>query len=99
MLNLRFAMTSSLLLLRRKSNQTDEGAHGYQKQLESVNASAHLRWLFARSSHMDRMPCCREYLSIDHPFQWDDLLKAFQGQSQRAGHRHSIHFSATGNEP
>ncbi|WP_409151367.1 hypothetical protein [Sphingobacterium sp. BS-2] len=30
--------------------QTDEGAHGYQKQLESVKASAHLRWLFAQSS-------------------------------------------------
>ncbi len=33
----------SLLLLEPKSNQTDEGAHGYQKQLESVTASAHLR--------------------------------------------------------
>ena len=26
----------SMLLLKPKSNQTDEGAHGYQKQLESV---------------------------------------------------------------
>ena len=40
----------SSLLLKPKSNQTDEGAHGYQKQLESVKASAHLRWLFAQSS-------------------------------------------------
>ncbi len=38
-----------MLLLKRKSNQTDEGAHGYQKQLESVTASAHLRWLFAQA--------------------------------------------------
>ncbi len=43
---------------------------------------------------MDRMPCCREYLSIDHPIKRDDLLKAFQGQSHRTGQRHSIHFSA-----
>ena len=48
---------------------------------------------------MDRMPCCREYLSKDHPFWWDDLLKAFQGQSHRTSHRHSLHLSATGNEP
>src|SRR5690606_18832260 len=48
---------------------------------------------------MERMPYCREYLSIDHPFCWDDPLKAFQGQSHRTSHRHSIHFSATGNEP
>src|SRR5690606_16448116 len=48
---------------------------------------------------MDRMPCCREYLSKDHPFCWDDLLKAFQGQSHRTSHRHSLHLSATGNEP
>src|SRR5690606_9132145 len=34
---------------------------------------------------MDRMPCCREYLSIDHPSKRDDLLKAFQGQSHRTG--------------
>ncbi|MGX1754627.1 hypothetical protein [Sphingobacterium sp. NPDC055346] len=40
----------SSLLLKPKSNQTDEGAHGYQKQLESVKASAHLRWLFAQSN-------------------------------------------------
>ncbi|WP_313189265.1 hypothetical protein [Sphingobacterium sp.] len=48
---------------------------------------------------MKRMPCCREYLPKDHPFWWDDPLKAFQGQSHRTGRRHSIHFSATGNEP
>src|SRR5690606_41373110 len=28
-----------------------------------------------------------------------DPLKAFHGQSHRTGRRHSIHFSATGNEP
>ena len=43
---------------------------------------------------MDRMPCCREYLSIDHPIKRDDLLKAFQGQSHRTSRRHSNHFSA-----
>src|SRR5690606_21578413 len=39
----------SSLLLEPKSNQTDEGAHGYQRQLESVKPLAHLRWLFALS--------------------------------------------------
>src|SRR5690606_38460052 len=43
---------------------------------------------------MDRMPCCREYLSEDHPIKRDDLLKAFQGQSHRSSRRHSIQFSA-----
>src|SRR5690606_4715448 len=42
-----FSEGFSLLLLEPKSNQTDEGAHGYQRQLESVKPSAHLRWLFA----------------------------------------------------
>ncbi len=42
-----FSAKFSSLLLEPKSNQTDEGAHGYQKQLESVKPSAHLRWLFA----------------------------------------------------
>ncbi|GEM_PF-1816729 len=45
-----FSAKFSSLLLEPKSNQTDEGAHGYQRQLESVKPSAHLRWLFARSS-------------------------------------------------
>ena len=39
----------SSLLLTRNSNQPAEGAPGYQTQLESVNASAHFRWLFARA--------------------------------------------------
>ena len=34
---------NSLLLLEPKSNQTDEGAHGYQKTTRIRNASAHLR--------------------------------------------------------
>jgi len=29
----------------------------------------------------------------------ENFLKAFQGQSQRAGQLHSFHFSAIGNEP
>ncbi|WP_313516625.1 hypothetical protein [Sphingobacterium sp.] len=29
----------------------------------------------------------------------ENFLKAFQGQSHRTGHRHSFHFSTTGNEP
>src|SRR5690606_1014208 len=55
---------------------------------------AHLRWLSHILIHMDRMPCCREYLSEDHPIKRDDLLKAFQGQSHRTSRRHSIHLSA-----
>ncbi len=43
-------------VLFRKSNQTDEGAQGKQFSLlllepkSNQKASAHLRWLFARSS-------------------------------------------------
>src|SRR5690606_3638929 len=43
---------------------------------------------------MKRMPCCREYLPSKFSSYMENFLKAFQGQSHRAGHRHSIHFSA-----
>ncbi|WP_185217668.1 hypothetical protein [Sphingobacterium mizutaii] len=64
--------------MERKSDQTDEGAQGYQfsslllERKSNQKASAHLRWLFAPSIAQDN-----GILSLFPPLEMSQGLKDF----------------------